>query len=327
MNAAYYDQLGAARDVLRVGELETPLPGAGEVRVRLRTSGVNPSDVKSRGGRVRRGLSFPRVVPHSDGAGEIDMAGVGVPASRLGERVWIYNGQWGRPYGTAAEYISLPSAQAVPLPESVDFAAGACFGIPLLTALRALEIDGPTEGRTLLIAGGAGAVGHYAVQLAKLKGARVIATVSSEEKAARARAAGADHVVNYRSEDVGARVREITGGTGVDRVIEVNLSANAPLIPAVLKKSGTVVVYGSDEAVAPVPAQFGIVNSVTYRFFIVYDAPAEWRRGALAEMDRLVREGRLTHVVGARFPLERIVEAHEAVESATVIGNVVVDIA
>ncbi|MGD0026675.1 MAG: NADPH:quinone reductase [Xanthobacteraceae bacterium] len=326
MKAAFYDELGPAREVLRVADLPTPQPGSGEVRVRLRTSGVNPSDVKARGGRVRRGLSFPRVVPHSDGAGEIDAVGEGVPRSRIGERVWVLNGQWLRPFGTAAQFIALPSDLAIPLSADIDFAAGACFGIPLMTALRALTIDGPVEGQTVLIAGGAGAVGNYAVQIAKLKGAQVVATVSSDEKAKLARAAGADHCINYKRDDLGAAVKDITRGTGVDRVIEVNLSANASTIPAVLKKLGTVVVYGSDEPVAPVPATFGIVNSITFRFFIIYDVPAEWRHGATQELNKILASGRLIHTIAARFPLERIIEAHEAVESGRMVGNVVVDI-
>jgi NADPH2:quinone reductase len=326
MKAAFYDRLGAARDVLEVAKLDTPHAGPGEVRVRLACSGVNPSDVKARAGRVRRGLSFPRVVPHSDGAGVIDEVGAGVARGRIGERVWVYNGQWRRPFGTAAAFIALPAEQAVPLPRGIDAAAGACFGIPLLTAHRAVTLDGPVEGRIVLVAGGAGAVGHYAIQLAKLKGARVIATVSSPAKAQHALAAGADHVIDYRAEDVGARVKEVTGGIGVDRLIEVNLSANAPLIAQTLRPSGLVVVYGSDEAAAAVPAQFAIINSISLRFFIIYDADPSWRRAAIAELTALLEAGRLSHTIGARFPLARIAEAHEAVESGTIMGNVVIDL-
>jgi NADPH:quinone reductase len=326
MRAAFYDELGPARQVLRVADLPTPEPGPREVRVRLRTSGVNPSDVKARGGRVRRALSFPRIVPHSDGAGEIDAVGEGVPRSRIGERVWVLNGQWRRPFGTAAQFIALPSDLAIPLAADIDFAAGACFGIPLMTALRALTIDGPVAGQTVLVAGGAGAVGNYAIQIAKLKGAQVVATVSSDEKATLARDAGADHCINYKRDDLGAAVKDITRGTGVDRVIEVNLSANASTIPAVLKKLGTVVVYGTDDPVAPVPAHFGIVNSITFRFFIIYDVPAQWRHAATQELNKILESGRLMHTIAARFPLERIIEAHEAVESGRMVGNVVVDI-
>jgi len=324
MIAAFYTELGPASQVLRVGELDTPTPGPGEVRVRLQTSGVNPSDVKARAGRGGRRPSFPLVVPQSDGAGDIDMVGEGVARSRVGERVWVHNGQWKRPLGTAAQYIALPSELATPLPASVDYAEGACLGIPALTAYRAITLDGPIDGQTLLISGGAGAVGHYAVQIAKAKGARVITTVSSAAKAEHARAAGADHVINYRTEDIGEQVKAIAP-SGVDRIIEVNLSANGPLITAVLRPFGRVVVYGSNDPVASVPATFSIVNSVTYRFFIIYEAPLPVRQAAIAEVTRMMEAGRLVHTVAARFPLDRIAAAHEAVESGQLMGNVVVD--
>src|SRR5262249_6861741 len=201
MRAAWYEKNGAAAEVLTVGEMETPRPGLGEVRVRLATSGVNPSDVKSRAGTARK-IAFPRVIPHSDGAGEIDRVGEGVPPSRVGERVWTWNGQWKRPFGTAAEYVVLPSAQAVPLPAHIDFADGACLGIPALTAWHALALADAHAGTTLLIAGGAGAVAHYAIQFAKARGTRVITTVSSPQKAEVARAAGADHTVDNKRENV-----------------------------------------------------------------------------------------------------------------------------
>src|SRR6266850_85252 len=197
MRAAYYEKNGPARDVLRVAEVETPQPGPGEVRVKLATSGVNPSDVKSREGRTRK-IAYPRVIPHSDGAGEIDMVGEGVAPSRLGERVWTWNGQWKRPFGTAAEYIALPSIQAVRLPAAISFEAGACLGIPALTAWHAIDIAGTTKGTTLLIAGGAGAVAHYAIQFAKARGATVLTTISSPEKAKIARDAGADHTIDRK---------------------------------------------------------------------------------------------------------------------------------
>jgi NADPH2:quinone reductase len=325
MKAAFYTEPGPASEVLQLGELQTPTPGPGEVRVRLRTSGVNPSDVKARSGRARRALGFPLVVPHSDGAGDIDLVGEGVPASRVGERVWVHNGQWKRALGTAAQYVVVPSVLASPLPDTVGYGEGACLGIPALTAYQAIALAGPVEGRTVLIPGGAGAVGHYAIQIAKVKGARVVATVSSAEKAAHAKTGGADQVIDYRTEDVGKRVKQITG-SGVDLIIEVNLSDNAPLIPAVLRPFGTVVVYGSDEAVAPVPATFGIVNSINLRFFIIYEAPLAQRQAAIAELTAMMDAGKLIHTIGARFPLTRIAAAHAAVESGKVMGNVVVDI-
>jgi len=210
MRAAWYEGNGPAQEVLQVGDLETPEPGPGEVRVRVHASGVNPSDCKARGGS--RPMIAPRIIPHSDGAGVIDQVGPGVPHERVGERVWIWNGQWGRPFGTAAEYIVVPAEQAVFLPENTSFEAGACLGIPALTAHRAVTTDRPCTGEVVLVAGGAGAVGHYAIQCAKALGAaQVIATVSSPEKAEHASAAGADAIINYRQEDVAAESMQSRG--------------------------------------------------------------------------------------------------------------------
>ena len=314
------------REVLEVGERPTPEPGPGEVRVRLRTSGVNPSDWKSRRGGGGRTLAAPLVIPHSDGAGDIDAVGAGVGSSRIGERVWIWNGQWQRPFGTAAQYIALPSAQAVALPENVDYEAGACLGIPALTALQAVRLAQVQRESVVLVSGGAGAVGHYAVQFARTRGARVLATVSGDAKAAHARAAGADSVINYRSEDVGARVRRLTVGRGVDAVIEVDLTANAKLLPAVLRPHGVVVVYGTGAAEASIPSQWLMLNSVTLRPFLIYDISAADRSAVLDDLSMLLGQGRLVHAVGKRFPLDAIAEAHEAVERGTVIGNVVLDV-
>ncbi|MBI2360745.1 MAG: NADPH:quinone reductase, partial [Deltaproteobacteria bacterium] len=205
MLAAWYEKVGPAREVLQAGEMPEPGVGPGEVRVRQYTSGVNPSDTKRRSGATE-GMSFPRIIPHSDGAGIIDQAGAGVDERRVGERVWTYNARWQRPFGTAAQYVVVPSQQAVHLPDSVSFAEGACLGIPGMTAHRCVFVDGPVRGKTVLVTGGAGCVGHYAVQFAKWGGASVIATVSSEKKAAHARAAGADYTINYREEDVAGRV-------------------------------------------------------------------------------------------------------------------------
>jgi NADPH:quinone reductase len=326
MRAAFYTEQGPAREVLRVGEQPTPQPGSGEVRVRLRTSGVNPSDWKSRRGGSGRKLSAPLVIPHSDGAGEIDAVGPGVSPSRVGERVWIWNGQWKRPFGTAAQFIALPSAQAVVLPETTDFAAGACLGIPALTALQAVRLAEVQRESVVLVSGGAGAVGHYAIQFAKLRGARVLATVSSDAKGAHARAAGADSVINYRSEDVGARARHLTDGRGVDAVVEVDLAANAKLLPAVLRPHGVAVAYGTGSAEANVPAQWLMLNSATVRLFLIYDISSADRAAVLDELGTFLRQRRLVHAVAKRVPLDAIAEAHEAVEQGSVIGNVVLDI-
>jgi NADPH2:quinone reductase len=312
--------------VFTVGEQPTPEPGPGEVRVRLRCSGVNPSDWKTRKGGGNRKLIAPLIVPHSDGSGDIDAVGEGVPASRLGERVWIWNGQWKRAFGTAAECIVLPSGQAMSLPEHVTYEEGACLGIPALTAMHAVRLSGCGEGSTVVVQGGAGSVAHYAIQMLKARGARVLATTSSAEKAALARLSGADEVIDYRSEDVGSRVQALTSGQGADAIVEVNLTANAALYAGMLRPHGTVVVYGITGTAATLPALWMMQNSVALKFFMVYDIPAQDRLEGLAELDALLRSGRLTHRVALRLPLEDCARAHDLVEAGTVMGNVVLQV-
>jgi NADPH:quinone reductase len=323
MRAAYYESNGAAREVLRVAEIETPQPAAGEVRVRLATSGVNPSDVKSRAGLTRK-IAFPRVIPHSDGAGEIEAVGDGVPRSRVGERVWVWNGQWRRAFGTAAQSIVLPAEQAVALPSNTGMEAGACLGIPAYTAYQAVVLAGIGEGATVLVAAGAGAVGHYAIQFAKKRKATVITTVSSPAKAEIARAAGADHPIDYKREDVGDRVMAITGKRGVDAVIEMDLAANAKLLPGVLAPNGVVAIYGSGAPEASVPFQFLLQNNIALKFFLVYLMPPELRARATADITGMLERGELVHNVAQSFELADIVAAHEAVESGKAMGNIVV---
>src|SRR5271157_4788277 len=325
MKAAYYVEQGPARDVLKVGDRPTPEPGPGEVRVKLRTSGVNPSDWKVRRGGYGRGLMATLIIPHSDGAGEIDAVGPGARA-RVGERVWIWNGQWKRPYGTAAEYIVLPSVQAVHLPDGTGFAEGACLGIPALTAVHAIRSARIEAGATVLIVGGAGSVAHYAIQLAKLRGARVVTTVSGDAKAAHARRAGADEVINYRTEDVAERVKALTGGRGVDVMIEMDLSGDANLYPSILRPHASVVIYGTSMSTATLPVLWLMQNSITLRFFLIYDISEADRSAAIAELSDLIQRGRLLHTVARRVALDDIAEAHEIVERGEVIGNVVVDI-
>jgi len=323
MRAVYYEKNGAADEVLHVGEVDTPQPGPGEVRVRLKTSGVNPSDVKTRAGTARK-IAFPRVIPHSDGAGEIDAVGAGVPKSRIGERVWTWNGQWKRPFGTAAECIVLPEVQAVKLPDAVSFEAGACLGIPALTAWHAIDIAGTKSGMTMLIAGGAGAVAHYAIQFAKARGAVVLTTVSSPEKAKLALEAGADVAIDRKTEDVGARVMALTK-TGVDAVIELDLTANAALLPQTLRPRGTLVVYGTGPQVQ-FPGSFCLVNNVTVKFLLVYELTADERTRAVDAITRMLQAKALKHNVAQTYPLAEIVAAHQAVESGKVAGNVVMTI-
>lgn len=323
MRAAYYEKNGSAAEVLQVAEVDTPQPGPGEVRIKLKTSGVNPSDVKTRAGTARK-IAFPRVIPQSDGAGVIDTVGAGVSASRVGERVWTWNGAWKRPFGTAAEYIVLPQAQAVHLPDAISFEAGACLGIPALTAWHAIDIAGTSSGTTLLIAGGAGAVSHYAIQFAKARGATVITTVSSAEKAKVAREAGADHTIDYKTENVGERVMALTKG-GVDAVLELDLTTNAALLPSVLRPYGTVVVYGTGPQVQ-FPGSFCLANNITVKFMLVYELTDEARTRAIEDITRMMEAGRLAHNVAATFPLADIVKAHETVEQGKAIGNVIIEV-
>lgn len=324
MKAAWYKEHGPAREVLQVGELDTPEPGAGEIRVRLHASGVNPSDVKARLGS--RPVKWPLIVPHSDGAGVIDQVGAGVDPARVGERVWVYNGQWERGLGTAAEYISLPAEQVVHLPDQTGFAEGACLAIPAMTAHRTVFSDGPVSGQTVLVTGGAGAVGHYAIQLAKWGGAAVISTVSSEEKAAKAREAGADHVLNYRTEDVAGRVMEITGGAGVDRISEVDLGENLPVSVKILKENGTIAPYASMRVPEPVFPHYTLMRmNARIQMVFVYTMPKEAIRQSCDDIVRAIEEGGLIHAVGTRFPLEETAAAHELIESGDFIGNVVVE--
>jgi NADPH2:quinone reductase len=325
MRAAYYDQNGPARAVLRVGEVPTPTPGPGEVRVKLETSAVNPSDVKSRLGSTRK-IAWPRVIPHSDGAGTIDAVGDGVSKSRIGERVWIWNGQWKRPFGTAAELIAVPAAQAVPLPDKVGFAEGACLGIPAITAFHALELAGAGTDTTLLVAGGAGSVSQYIIEFAKMRGTTVITTISSPDKARLARELGADHTIDYKTEDVGARVMAITDQRGVDSVIELDLAANAKLIPAVLTPKGGVIVYGTGTTQAQLPASFCLINSIRIQFFLVYELDPRQRQTAVNAITRALEQGALTNHHTEPFALEDIAAAHEAVESAGTVGNVIINL-
>lgn len=328
MRAAYYERTGPAREVLQLADLPDPQPGPGEVRVRLQWSGVNPSDVKSRGGLRGPQMPFPRVTPHSDGMGVIDALGAGVDRARLGQRVWVWNAAWARPAGTAAEFVALPAAQAVPLPDAVPGEAGACFGIPALTALHALLVDGGVDGRSVLIAGGAGAVGHYAVQFARRLGARqVITTVSGPEKAALARAAGADTVIDYRREDVVERVREATGGQGVDRIVEVDVVANAAQNIALMRPGGEWVVYGSGAVQFTLPFFALAARHPHIRLFIVYVLDPADRQRAIDTLDGFLARGDLVHQIAERLPLERIVEAHETVESGRLVGNLVLSLA
>lgn len=322
MKAVWYERNGAS-EVLQYGDLPTPTPAPGEVLVRVAASGVNPSDWKTRLGSARK-MTFPRVIPHSDGAGTVEAVGEGVDRKRIGERVWLWNGQWKRAFGTAAEYIALPSAQAAPLPGGVPFEAGACLGIPALTALHGLLTDGGCAGQRVLVTGGAGSVGHYAIQMARLLGAaQVLATVSGPAKAAHALAAGADTCINYRDEDVVARVAELTSGAGVDRVIEVDLAGNGPKLHQLSAHGAIVAGYGSNTQEAIFPFSPTITKGIGVRFYIVYELTPAQRATAIGALQPWLARGMLRHAVAASLPLAECARAHDEVQAGKHMGNVV----
>ena len=327
MKAAYYEQTGTASSVLHVGEVDKPEPQAGEVRIKVLWSGVNPSDCKSRAGLRSKVMPFPRVIPHSDGMGIVDTVGSGVNTLSVGQRVWIWNGAWGRAHGTACEYICLPAQQAIALADNVSDEAAACFGIPALTAMHAVIMDGGVAGKTVLVSGGAGAVGHYAVQMASLLGAaKVIATVSTPEKAELAKAAGANEVVFYKTENLVQRVSEITNGLGVDRIIEMDIGANGAADVEMLKLGGECITYGSASTPFELPFFPLIAKNLQLKFFIVYNLSNEDRAKAITTLNDLLSQGKLIHNIAARFSLGEVSQAHELVESGKAVGNVVLQI-
>jgi NADPH2:quinone reductase len=323
MRAAWYETNGPAAEVLRVGELPEPEPGPGEVRVRLHASAVNPSDVKARAGG--RKVLWDRVIPNSDGAGIIDRVGPGVSAARLGQRVWVFNGQWERPGGTSAEYQALPAGLTVPLPDGLSFEQGACLGIPVMTAHRCLLADGPVAGQTVLVTGGAGVVGHYAIQLARWAGARVVATVSSPAKAAHAQGAGAEVVIDYRRESVVERVRATVGG--VDHVVDVDFGGNLATTLQILRPGGVVAAYASMGEPKPVlPFYEAFRLNPVIRPVLVYTMSDAAKAQAHADIARWLRESTPIFAVAERFPLADVVQAHLAVERGEKIGHVILAI-
>ena len=326
MKAVWYDEVGPASQVLQVGERADPVPQAGEVRVRLKTSGVNPSDVKNRSG-ARGAMALPFQIPHSDGAGVIDAVGAGISQSRVGERVYTWNAAWKLSMGTCAQYVCLPHDQAVHLPDGVDFATGACLGIPAMTAAHALFSDGDLTGQTVLVTGGAGAVGEIAIQLARWSGARVIATVSNPAKAAVATAAGAHDVIDYRTQNVAEAVRAITGGAGVDRVIEVEFGGNLPVTVEIMRPGCVIATYGSMAVPTPeLPFYPLMFANVTVRMVLVYLLAQQDRARAIDRLAAALADGALRPRIALRVPLADTAVAHGAVESGDLIGNVVIDI-
>jgi NADPH:quinone reductase len=328
MLAAWYEAKGAARDVLRYGELPDPVPGRGEVRVRVHASGVNPTDVKARSGRPgSTGLEFARVIPHHDGAGVVDLVGEGVSPQRLGQRVWIYEAQWRRASGTAAQSVAVPETLAVPLPDRVGFAEGACLGIAAITAHQCLFGDGPIAGKTVLVQGAAGAVGYYAAQLARLAGARVLSTIGSKAQEHLLGEAGIAELIDRKAEDVGERALRLTNGAGVDRIVEVALEANLEADLKALAPGGTIAAYASDGAGGrPLPFRQLLWKNATIHFVLVYLVSPEGHRQAVRDLTVHLAAGALKHSIARRLPLSAIVEAHEAMEAGHLNGKLILDV-
>jgi NADPH2:quinone reductase len=322
MKAAMYERHGSAAEVLRVAEIERPEPGPGQVRVRMRLSGVNPTDWKSRAGATPRPIDGFQI-PHQDGVGVIDAVGEGVDASRVGQRVWTFLAASGNRWGTAAQWSVLPSRQAVPLPDGASDELGACLGVPAMTAHRCLFADGSVNGKNALVAGGAGAVGHFAIELAKFSGARVATTVSGPQKAELAKQAGADLVVNYHDADAADQLRGFAAE--MDRIVEVALGANLELDLALSGPRTHVVDYAAEATDPVLPVRKCMTANVALRFVLLYGVPAEALDEAVADITAALRVGALTALPIIRFPLEQVAAAHEAVEQGAV-GKVVIEI-
>jgi NADPH2:quinone reductase len=327
VRAAYYERKGPAQKVLVVGDVPDPLPAPGEVRVKVHFSGINPTDTKLRGGwDGNMEMPFPRVIPHQDGSGVIDAVGPGVPRSRIGERVWIHEAQRGRAFGTAAEYVAIPSENAVTLPGGASFETGACLGIAGMTAHRCLFQDGGIQGQTVLVAGGGGAVGHAAIQLAKWGGARVAATVSRPEQEKIAREAGADLVVNRKNENPAERIREFTQGLGLDRVVEVAFEGNLELNRAVLKANGVISTYssGPPDSAPRIPFSAIMRQGITVHFILVYVMPREAHAAAARDLNAALEAGRYRPHLARAFRLDEAAAAHEAQESGRTVGKILI---
>ncbi|WP_417427276.1 NADPH:quinone reductase [Hoeflea sp.] len=332
MKAIFCTGRGTAADVLELGETMKPEPGAGEVLVRIMSSGVNPSDVKLRSG-AQGPMVADRVIVHNDGAGIIEAVGEGVDKKRVGERVWLFNvnrssdGLAQGVIGTAADYVSVPAALAAPLPDQTGFDVGACLGVPAMTAHRAVLCAGPVDGKTVLVTGGAGAVGHSAIQIATAMGARVIATVSSDAKADIARAAGADFVVNYKQEDLVARITEVAGANGVDHVAEVDLAAHLNLYPKTLSFNASVGAYASATDLTPALPFYPLAfRNITVQPVYVYSMSDAAKRSAVTDINRLLAEGALTPRIDRVFDLADVAAAHQAVESGMLVGNAILKV-
>ena len=325
MKAISFAEFGPANQVLKASEWPMPDPEPGEVLVKLHKTGVNPSDVKKRAGGFPNLLDDGPIIPHSDGAGVIEDVGSGVPTSRIGERVFVYQAQYARLHGTAAEYVAIDALRAPILPDNTAFDVGACVGIPMLTAHRCVFADGDVADQWVLVTGGAGRVGHYAIQLAQRAGARVIATASNEADALACREAGAEHVVNHREPGWGKQVVEQLGGSQIDRAIDVEFGANLPELLDCLRTGATIATYSSTVVPEPsLPFRTMMFMDLTVRMVIVYAMPETAKAQAVADIQALLADGGLRHRIAETLPFSEMARAHEIIEDGSVRGCVVV---
>ncbi|MFC2254825.1 NADPH:quinone reductase [Labrys portucalensis] len=319
MRAVFYERQGAAEDVLVFGDLPKPLPAAGEVLVRVHVSGINPSDIKNRTGFVSK-MAFARIIPHQDGAGVVEAVGAGVPPGRIGERVWIFEAQTGRAGGTAAEFVAVPSENAVRLPDATSYEVGASLGVPALTAHRCLFADGDLRGRRVLVQGGAGVVGSAAIQLAKWAGAWVAATVRHPEQKQFAHQAGADLVLDLNDTDVAAKIKAETKDAGLDRIVEVDLSSNIEFDLRCLADGGVIAAYSAHDASerVPVPIVPAMIVNSAVRFVYVYTMPGSAKKAAISDISDCLRTGSYHPRIAMILPLSRTVDGHVAVEKGAI---------
>lgn len=326
MQSISYDRFGDAADVLTSQTIDTPAPAAGEVTVRMAFSGVNPSDTKSRAGASGAAKPpFDQVIPHSDGSGVIEAVGAGVDNSRIGTRVWIWNGQWQRAFGTASSHITLPSEQAVQLPDTVSLETGAILGIPGLTAAEAVFGGGDIAGKTLLISGGGGTVGYLAVQLAVWAGATVIATCSPRDMA-RVKATGAHTVLDYSSDTLSADILAANDGALVDRILEVEFGANVMMNAEVIGINGTIAAYGSQIEMTPtLPFRPLLFKAVTLDVILIYLLPLPARLERISALHHALSEGALVCPVAQIYQLANCAAAHDAVFAGGRAGAVLID--
>lgn len=327
MKAIWFNETGDAEQVLKYGEMDAPRPGAGEVLVRIHASGVNPSDVKKRAGLQPPGFEDGFVIPHSDGAGIIEAVGDGVDATRVGEHVFVYQAQYQRHWGTAAEYLVIDASRAAKMPKNIDFDIGACAGIPMMTAHRCVFASGPVEGKTVLVTGASGRVGFYAAQWARLGGARVIATAGSDSRCEQAEKTGAHHVLNYRRDDLVGAIKSAAGDGGVDRIVDVEFGLNIETSSLVLNTNGVIATYSSSMAMTPeIPFYPLMFNNITMQLVLVYNMPEQAKQDAATAIYESLDNDRLIHRIAERYPLADTAAAHRAIEQGGLDGCIIVDV-